>query len=65
MTDIIITIIVATNFEHTYLLLACVYVASNPGPLRRGPGIYCMGDSAHAQLGPPESGGFVHASKPS
>ncbi len=40
-------------------------LASNPGPLRRGPGIYCMGDSAHAQLCPPESGGSVHASKPS
>ncbi len=26
MTRIILTIIVATNFEHTYLLLACVYV---------------------------------------
>ncbi len=42
-----------------------VKLASNPGPLRRGPGIYCMGDSAHAQLCPPESGGSVHASKPS
>ncbi len=38
-------------------------LASRPGPLRRGPGTYCMGDSAHAQTESPRIWGFVYLSK--
>ncbi len=34
----------------------CLYLASIPGRLKIRPGVYCMGDSAHALVMPPETG---------
>ncbi len=33
-------------------------------PIKIRPGLYCMGDSAHAQTESPRIWGFVHVSKP-